>query len=141
MLNQSYIQKLTRWTKTRYKKRPLKGGVADFEVGLTIQVTHRVSIIPPKNSGRGHRLSGKPLYRETTQMTTLGKPPKQQPSPSARTPMDRAKVMLEDLTLFFSASKKDITLYPLQQTIKKLALVFVWVVSPKLLFGWFPQRK
>ena len=74
-------------------------------------------------------------------MTTLGKPSKQQPSPSARMPMDRAKVMLEDLTLFFSASKKDITLYPVRQTIKKLALVVICVVSPKLLFGWFPQGK
>ena len=42
--------------------RPLKGGVADFEVGLRFQGTHRVSIIPKKNSGQGHRLSGKPLY-------------------------------------------------------------------------------
>ena len=74
-------------------------------------------------------------------MTPLGKPPKRQPSPSARTPIDRAKVMFEDLTLFFSASKKDITLYPVRQTIKKLALVVVWVVSPKLSFGWFPQGK
>ena len=39
--------------------------------------------------------------------------------------------MFEDLTLFFSASKKDITLYPVRQTIKKLALVVVWVVSPR----------
>ena len=53
--------------------------------------------------------------------------------------MDRAKVMLEDLTLFFSASKKDITLYPVRQTIKKLALVVVWVVSPREIKGFSGQ--
>ena len=74
-------------------------------------------------------------------MTPLGKPPKRQPSPSAQTPIDISKVMFDDLTLFFSASKKDITLYPVRQTIKKLALVVVWVVSPKLSFEWFPQWK
>ena len=63
-------------------KMYLKGGVADFVVGLRIWGTHRVTIIPQKNSGRGHWLSGKPLYfpwgnhpndnfGETTQTTTL----------------------------------------------------------------------
>ena len=37
--------------------------------------------------------------------------------------------MFEDLTLFFSASKKDLTLYPVRQ---KLALVVVWVVFHKV---------
>ena len=47
--------------------------------------------------------------------------------------------MFEDLTLFFSASKKDITLYPVRQTIKKLALVVVWVVSPREIKGFSGQ--
>ena len=47
--------------------------------------------------------------------------------------------MFEDLTLFFSASKKDITLYPVRQTIKKLALVVVWVVSPRKIKGFSRQ--
>ena len=113
-------------------------------MGLRIKGTHRVSINPPKKILAA--VTGCPenpfiSLGETTQTTTLGKPPKQQLSPSARMPIDRAKVMFEDLTLFFSASKKDITLYSVRQTIKKLALVVVWVVSPKLSFGWFPQGK
>ena len=47
--------------------------------------------------------------------------------------------MFDDLTLYFSASKKDITLYPVRQTIKKLALVVVWVVSLREIKGFSGQ--
>ena len=47
--------------------------------------------------------------------------------------------MFEDLTFIFSASKKDITFYPVRQTIKKLALVVVWVVSPREIKGFSGQ--
>ena len=89
----------------------LKGGVADFEVGMRIWGTHRVSIILKTIRPRS------PVVRKTP-LFPLGKPPKRQPSPSARTPIDRAKVMFEDLTLFFSASKKDITLYLYDKPLK-----------------------
>ena len=112
-------------------------------MGLRIQGTYRVSIIPQKNSAAVTGCPENPFISlgETTQTKTLGKPPKRQPWPSGRTPIDRAKVIFDDLTLFFLASKKDIKLYPVRQTIKKLALVVVWVVFPKLSFGWFPQGK